>query len=1003
MWHSIEKGPYERLMIANQDNTDEQILEPLSKMTEVVLDLSKVANPLYSLRDKDLFKSKDPQVVSEPFEVVAATKLFILNPNEFDLWKMRIEQYFFMTNYSLWEVILNGDSLTPTRIIDGVVQVIAPTIAEQRLTEKNEIKARGTLLMTLHDKHQLKFNIPKDAKSFMEAIEKRFGSNKETKKLISQLEILADRRVSAANVDILMLLVNAVPSVTAASFKALVSTLSNVDSLSDVVIYSFFASQSNSPRLENEDLKKINADYLEEMDLKWQMAMLTMRARRDCISPRDNRNKDTPRRTVSVEMAMLTMRDRRYLKRTKRNLGANGTDTIRFDMSKVECYNCHIKGHFAKECRSPRVNRNKDTPRRTILVEVSTLNDLVSQWNDRYKTGEGYHAVAPPYTGTFLPPKPDLVFNDDPNDSESGTKGNAEKASANWVWKQKCQLLDHVSRLIGIGPKWLFDIDTLTMSMNYQPVVAGNQPNDNAGIKENINADDDIADAAFDVKENENDVHVSANGSDKIDTKKHDEKAKRDDKGKTLTGPSVNVVSPNFGIARKSSFVDPFKYPDDPDMLELEDIIYSDNEKDVSAEADLSNLETNIPVSSIPTTRVHKDHPINQIIEEPKKVHQALKDPSWIKAMQEELLQFKLQKVWVLVDLPKGKRAIGSKKVFRNKKDERVIVIRNKGRLVAHGHTQEEGIDYDEVFDPVARIEAIRMKGIKREFSVVRTPQQNKVVERKKRTLTEAARTMLADLLLPIPFWAEVVNTVCYVQNRVLVTKPHNKTPYELLLGIGPKWLFDIDTLTMSMNYQLVVASNQPNDNADDDIADAAFDVKENENDVHVSANGSDKIDTKKHDEKAKRYDKGKNMPELEDIIYSDNEEDVSAEADLSNLETNIPVSFIPTTRVHKDHPINQIIEPKKVHQALKDPSWIKAMQEELLQFKLQKVWVLVDLPKGKRAIGSKKVFRNKKDERVIVIRNKGRLVAQGHTQEEGIDYDEVFAPVARIEAIRLF
>ncbi|GKD06981.1 putative ribonuclease H-like domain-containing protein [Tanacetum coccineum] len=78
-------------------------------------------------------------------------------------------------------------------------------------------------------------------------------------------------------------------------------------------------------------------------------------------------------------------------------------------------------------------------------------------------------------------------------------------------------------------------------------------------------------------------------------------------------------------------------------------------------------------------------------------------------------------------------------------------------------------------------------------------------------------------------------------------------------------------------------------------------------------------------------------------------------------------------------------------------------MQEELLQFKLQKVWTLVDLPKGKRAIGTKWVYRNKKDERGIIVRNKARLVAQGYTQEEGIDYDEVFAPVARIEAIRLF
>nr|GFC99368.1 copia protein [Tanacetum cinerariifolium] len=95
--------------------------------------------------------------------------------------------------------------------------------------------------------------------------------------------------------------------------------------------------------------------------------------------------------------------------------------------------------------------------------------------------------------------------------------------------------------------------------------------------------------------------------------------------------------------------------------------------------------------------------------------------------------------------------------------------------------------------------------------------------------------------------------------------------------------------------------------------------------------------------------------------------------------------------------------EPKRVHQDLKDPSWIEAIQEELLQFKMQKVWILVDLPYGKRAIGTKWVYRNKKDESGIVIRNKARLVAQGHTQEEGIDYEEVFVLVARIKAIRLF
>ncbi|GKE07832.1 putative reverse transcriptase, RNA-dependent DNA polymerase [Tanacetum coccineum] len=145
------------------------------------------------------------------------------------------------------------------------------------------------------------------------------------------------------------------------------------------------------------------------------------------------------------------------------------------------------------------------------------------------------------------------------------------------------------------------------------------------------------------------------------------------------------------------------------------------------------------------------------------------------------------------------------------------------------------------------------------------------------------------------------------------------------------------------------------------------------------------------------------NIPELEDIVYLDDDEDVGAEADMNNLD-----AFMLITN-HKDFQnclfacfVSQE-EPKKAIYALKDLSWIEGLQDELLQFKLQKVWTLVDLPNGKRAISTKWVYRNKKDERGIVIKNKARLVAQGYTQEEGIDYDEVFALVARIEAIRLF
>ncbi|GKD17096.1 putative ribonuclease H-like domain-containing protein [Tanacetum coccineum] len=146
------------------------------------------------------------------------------------------------------------------------------------------------------------------------------------------------------------------------------------------------------------------------------------------------------------------------------------------------------------------------------------------------------------------------------------------------------------------------------------------------------------------------------------------------------------------------------------------------------------------------------------------------------------------------------------------------------------------------------------------------------------------------------------------------------------------------------------------------------------------------------------------------------------SELDLSNIATTYPIPSTLNTRIHKDHSLDHVIGkthedlhtclvacflspkvPKKVIQALKDLSWIEAMQEDLLQLKLQQVCTLVDLPYGKRAIGTKWVYRKKKDERGIAIRNKARLVTQGYTQEEGIYYDEVFTLVARIEAIRLF
>ncbi|GJV81599.1 putative ribonuclease H-like domain-containing protein [Tanacetum coccineum] len=342
------------------------------------------------------------------------------------------------------------------------------------------------------------------------------------------------------------------------------------------------------------------------------------------------------------------------------------------------------------------------------------------------------------------------------------------------------------------------------------------------------------------------------------------------------------------------------------------------------------------------------------------------------------------------------------------------------------------------------------MKGIKREFSVARTPQQNGVAERKNRTLIEAARTIKPALSFMRPFGCPVtiLNTIDHLGTKACddAGKAGMKTIPRIDYIMLPMWpanpLFSQNSKeSPDVGFKPSGGTNNINTASD---GNSTNNVNAVSSTVNVAVTEVNVVDPKTSIE----LPNDPNMPELEDIVYSD-DEDVGAEADMNNLDAFMPVSPIPTTRIHKDHPVEQIIgdlnsapqtrrmtknlkehglfssvqqrtnhkdfqnclfacflsqeEPKKVIQALKDPSWIEAMQDELLQFKLQKVWTLVDLPNGKRAIGTKWVYRNKKDERGIVIKNKARLVAQGYTQEEGIDYDEVFAPVARIEAIRLF
>nr|GFA38567.1 hypothetical protein [Tanacetum cinerariifolium] len=437
---------------------------------------------------------------------------------------------------AIWRTLLKKTTFLHTQL--------TLSVSMDSLSPQNELKARGTLLMVLPDKHQLNFNSHKHAKTLMEDIEKRFGYKS---LLVSQLEI---HGVSLSQEDVNLKFLRSLPSewmthtliwrnkanleeqslndlfnslkiyetkvkpssftstasqnlafmssshtnsttdsvgvvasVFVACAKLSASPLPNVDSLSNAVIYSFFASQSTSPQLDNEDLKQIDVDDLEEMDLRWQMAMLTMRARR-------------------------------FLQKTGRNLGANGPTSIGFDMTKVECYNCHMTDHFSRECRSSKDPRRsgsydwsyqaEEEPANFALMAFSSsssdnevpscskacskayaqlhtqydklTNDfsksqfdvisyqtglesvearlLVYKQNEsvfeeniklfnievqlrdialatlrqkldkaekdrddlklKFQPNGGYHVVPPPYTGTFMPPKPDLVFNTAP-------------------------------------------------------------------------------------------------------------------------------------------------------------------------------------------------------------------------------------------------------------------------------------------------------------------------------------------------------------------------------------------------------------------------------------------------------------------------------------------------------------------------------------------------------------------------------------------------------------
>nr|GEW48872.1 reverse transcriptase domain-containing protein [Tanacetum cinerariifolium] len=685
---------------------------------------------------------------------------------------MRIEQYFLMTDYSLWEVILNGDSPIPKRVIDGVVQPVAPTTAEQRLARKNELKARGTLLMALLDKYQLKFNIHKDAKTLMEAIEKRL------QKLISQLEILGE---SLSQEDINLKFLRSLP----AKWRTHTLILMNKTDLEDQSLDDLFNS------LKIYEAEQIDADDLEEMDLKWQMAMLTMRARRrghfarECKSPKDNRNNKTQRRNVSLE-----------------------TSTSNALVS--QCYDNQVINSTVFDCDE-------------MFSSESDVSMPTSPVYDRYKLGEGYHVVPPSYTRTFMPPKPDLFFYDALTVNETVPTAFNVEPSPN---KPIMDLSPSNRPSAPIIDDWVSDSED---KYEGEPMPTQTTP-------------------------------CFVQTFEHVKTPRPSVKPDCDYYEKKMVQKPVrnHAMRGNHQHYTRMTHLKPQRHVVPTAVL---------------TRSSLVPLNATRPVNSaVPQTKVHHQRPTKHDI---NKAHSPIRRP--INLRQSPQASNFHQKV----------TAKAPQVNFDGKADEGFLV----------GYSNNDDDTTFEVKEPESEVHVSPSSSAKTKKHDDKT---NKEAKGKSPVeLSTEVRNLSEEFE---DFFDNSINGVNAASTSVLDVRQNSTNNTNKFSAAGPS----NTTVRLTLGKSSYVDHSQ--------------------------------------------YPDDQNMPALEDITYSDDEED-----------------------------------------------------EKLLQFKMQKVWVLVDLPNGKRTIGSKWVFRNKKDERGKVIRNKARLVTQGHTREEGIDYEEVFALVARIEAIRKF
>nr|GEY58110.1 putative ribonuclease H-like domain-containing protein [Tanacetum cinerariifolium] len=535
--------------------------------------------------------------------------------------------------------------------------------------------------------------------------------------------------------------------------------------------------------------------------------------------------------------------------RTGRNLGANGPTSIGFDMSKVECYNCHRKGYFAMECRSPKDTRRNsaaEPQRRNVPVETFTSNALVSQCDEsvearllvyqqnetvfeedikllklevqlrdnalvvlrqnlekaeqerddmklkleKFQTSSknlrkmGMETYMPNLRPCFLQYK---CINDP-------QKGNPQHAL-----KDKRVIDSGCSRHMTGNMSYLSDFEEL----NGGYVAFGGNPKGGKIFgKGKIRTRKLDFDDVYFVKELKFNLFIVSQMCDKKNIV-------------LFTNTECLVLSPEFKLPDENQVLLRVPWENNMYNVDLKNIVPSGDLTCLFAKVtlDKSNLwhkrlgyinfktmnklvKGNL-VRGLPTKFFKNNHtcvackkgkqhkascktkPVSSVNQPLQRLHMDLFGPTFVKSLNKKSYCLVVTDdysrfTWVFFLATKDETRPILKTFITGIENQLSLKVKV---IKSDNGTELKNNDLNQFCG---------LKGIKREFSVPRTPQQNGIAERKNRTLIEATRTMLADSLLPIPFWAKAVNTACYVQNRVLVTKPQNKTPYELLLNRTP-------------------------------------------------------------------------------------------------------------------------------------------------------------------------------------------------------------------------